>query len=141
MLNELKSSASSQYARLYGLYSHNLSKVDARVIGLRTVENFLKEVSPFKYEYGDVLVLEEDNEIGEIIGEVVTKMGYVIDFIAPNQLYRLMDRLVMHYIFTDEYITQKQSESFVHDWEISMGLDKSDLRYTRYIKTFFINKT
>lgn len=127
------------HSRLYGLYIHNLTKHPNKTIALETISKFLAETPPLKYEYGDVVVVQPDNEIGNIMRAVLSKNGFITEIIAPNQLYRLMDRLIMHYVFTDKMISQQQSEKFVYDWEISMKLSPSDLRHTRYIKTFFMD--
>lgn len=98
----------------------------------------MRQKPPLKYEYGDVLILKPDNDIANIIYPIITKNGFVADFIAPNQLYRIIDSMVVHYIFTDKFIEQVEAEKFIYDWEISNRLTMADLRYTRYIQTYFI---
>ncbi len=132
------SNNSSTHSRLYGLYIHNLTKKPDRDIALDTVNKFLMEKPPFNYEYGDVVVLEPHNEVGKIVSDILSQHGFIIQFIAPNQLYTLMDRLVMHYLFTNDFISQDKSEKFIYDWEISNRLTLADLRHTRYIRTYFV---
>jgi len=127
--------------RLYGLYIHNLTKTHSdRDIALESINKFMTQKPPLQYEYGDVLILQPENDIAHIIYPIVVKNGFVADFIAPNQLYRLMDSVVVHYIFVDEFMNQKAVEKFVYDWEISNRLTMADMRYTRYLQTYFIPK-
>lgn len=135
-----------QMSRLYGLYIHNLTKgMDNRQIALEAVDRFLDEKPPMKYEYGDVIVLMEDHDkypdqciVADMIYEIFERNGFIVDKIHPYQLYRLLDSIVVHYIFVDDFIEQDKSEEYISKWEKDMGLDKSDLRYTRYLKTFFM---
>lgn len=137
-------------SRLYGLYIHNLTngKSDNRQLALETVNIFLQEVPPMRYEYGDVLVLmpemyNDDDELDDMsmisayMEQICSSNGLIVDRIHPNQLYRLNDSFVVHYIFTDGFVEQQVTEKHVYDWERSMGLTQADMRYTRYIKTFF----
>jgi len=120
------------------LYIHNLTNITSRDIALKSFDKFLQERPPMKYEYGDVVVLMPDNEIGDIFSNIGEKHGFIMDKIHPNQLYRLRDSFVVHYVFVDEFVEQHVSEEFVYNWEVSMGLTEQDMRHTRYIKTFFM---
>lgn len=133
MLNEV-----GDYSKLYGLYIHNLTKYDHQTLAVETMERFMTEVPPLKYQYGDVVVLQPDDPTSIIIGEVMEKSGYIVQMIAPNQLYRLRDKIILHYVFTDKVINQDQSEKHVYEWENMIGLTPADLRNTRYIKTFYV---
>ncbi len=128
-------------SRLYGLYIHNLSKIDDAGIALEAMTKFLDEKPPLAYEYGDVIVLKPDNDIAKLIHDVMVKGGFIVDYIEPNQLYRLIDAMVLHYVFVDNFMEQSEVEQYVYDWEISNRLTLADLRYTRYIKTFFMQGT
>ncbi len=131
--------SSNQHSRLYGIYIHNMTTHDHRTIALEVVNKFMQEKAPLKYEYGDVLALQPNHLISEMVAEIMGKNGYIVQMIAPNQLYRLMDRLVVHYVFTQELITQQESERHVYDWEVSHRMTLADLRHTRFIKTFFMD--
>jgi len=131
----------SSSSRLYGLYIHNLTNtLDDRSIALETISKLMGELPPMRYEYGDVLVLLPDDDRSDIISEICEKNGFMVEMIHPNQLYRLVDSLVVHYVFVSTMVEQSVIERFIYDWEISMGLTQADMRYTRYIKTFFMKK-
>jgi len=127
-------------SRLYGLYIHNLTTIENRDIALEAVNRFMQERPPMRHEYGDVIALLPDNEIAMIIGEIFERNGFIVQEIHPNQLYRLLDSMVVHYIFVDEFMNQEDVEQFIFDWETSMRLTQADMRYTRYLKTFFMKK-
>jgi len=128
-------------SRLYGLYIHNLTSSHSdKDIALDSVHKFLNQTPPLAYEFGDVVVLKPNNEIGKMVYDIMRKGGYIVELIEPNQLYRLLDSMVVHYVFVDEYMEQPLVEKFIYDWEISNRLTLADLRYTRYIKTYFVKK-
>ncbi len=128
-------------SRLYGLYIHNLTSSHSdKDIAHDSVHKFLKQSQPLAYEFGDVIVLKPNNDIGQMVYDIMAKNGFMVEFIEPNQLYRLLDSMVVHYVFVDEFMEQSVVEKFIYDWEISNKLTLADLRYTRYIKTYFVKK-
>ncbi len=132
----------TQGSKLYGIYIHNLTTMSDREIALESVDRLLREVPPLRYEYGDVLALEPDTVVTDMIREICEKNGFIVDTIAPNQLYRLIDSMVLHYVFVNtdniELAKSDNVDKHIINWEISMGLTEADQRYTRIIKTFFM---
>lgn len=127
-------------SRLYGIYIHNLTTMTDREVALDAVNRLLHEKPPMRYEYGDVLVLLPDNEIGDIVETICHKNGFITERIAPNQLYRLLDSMVVHYVYVDvsKSPSPKEVDNFILDWEVSMRLTEQDQRKTRILRTFFM---
>ncbi len=127
-------------SRLYGIYIHNLTTMTDREIALDTVHRLLQEAPPMKYEEGDVLVLLPDNEVGDMIQLICDKNGFITERIAPNQLYRLLDSMVVHYVYVDASTppSKKEVDDVVFNWEIEQGLTEQDQRNTRILRTFFM---
>ena len=127
-------------SRLYGLMIHNLTERDSREVVLEAVDKFQSMKPPFKCEYGDVVVLQPHNDISQQMGEILFKLGYIIDYINPNTLYTLKDSFVSHYVFVDKPILPKVMEKFIYDWETSHRINLKDRRMSvRYVKVFILN--
>ena len=126
------------FTKLYGLYIHNLTPYDYQSVALEAMNRFMTEVPPLKYQYGDVLVLQPNDDISDTLQQAFELGGYIVQRISPNRLYRLMDKIILHYVFVDKIIHQEVSEQHVYAWERDIGLSKADIRNTRYIKTFFL---
>lgn len=127
-------------SRLYGIYIHNLTAMTNKEVALDAVHRLLQERPPMKYEYGDVLVLLPDNEIADTVELICDRNGFMVERIAPNQLYRLLDSMVVHYVYVNvsDNHSQKDIDDIIYAWEEAEGLTEQDQRNTRILKTFFM---
>lgn len=133
-------------SKIIGFFVHNRTSANDMDVTNFAFSNFVVEDNAYSMKYGDVIGLDDNDELTRYFYDMFIKSGMSVELIKPNILYKMSDSVVIHYIILhdiDIHNINNMNEylkDIIDNWENSKDIDVTTKRREKIVKMFrFLN--